>query len=49
LCGTAFCLAGVGEINGHPLPWPGPILTRLLSAWSAMVGLDISRQFLPNR
>jgi branched-subunit amino acid aminotransferase/4-amino-4-deoxychorismate lyase len=49
LCGTAFCLAGVREIDGAPLPWPGPILGRLLQAWSDRVGLDIGRQFLANR
>src|SRR5262249_27243622 len=44
LCGTAFCLAGVGWLEGIPLPWRGPITQRLLSAWSAQVGVDIAGQ-----
>ena len=47
LCGTAFALAGVSRINDWPIPWPGPVFTRLLNAWSERVGLDIARQFLP--
>lgn len=46
LCGSAFCLAGVRQINDHPLPWPGPTFARLLGAWSADVGVDIPGQIL---
>jgi branched-chain amino acid aminotransferase len=49
LCGTAFCLAGVREIDGHAIPWPGPVFEKLLAAWSAQVGLDIRRQILSSR
>lgn len=46
LTGTAFCVAGVRSINGVELPWPGPMLRRLLAAWNDDVGLDIHRQIL---
>jgi branched-chain amino acid aminotransferase len=46
LCGTAFCLAGVQWLEGHTFPWPGPVTSRLLHAWSDRVGLDITAQFL---
>ncbi len=46
---TSYCLAGVSQINGIALPWPGPVFLRLLDAWSARVGLDIRRQILSNR
>lgn len=45
LTGTAFCLAGVRQINGRPLRWPGPVFEKLLSAWSKKVGVDIRAQF----
>lgn len=45
LCGTAFCLAGVRWLEGGTLPWPGPVFTRLLAAWSDDVGTDIAAQF----
>jgi branched-chain amino acid aminotransferase len=48
LCGTAFCLAGVRRIDRLSIPWPGPVFTRLLAAWSERVGLDIARQILAN-
>jgi branched-subunit amino acid aminotransferase/4-amino-4-deoxychorismate lyase len=48
LCGTAFCLAGVSRVQVWTLPWPGPVFTRLLKAWSDLVGIDIARQFLPS-
>jgi branched-chain amino acid aminotransferase len=48
LCGTAFCLAGVRQLQVWTLPWPGPVYTRLLRAWSSRVGVDIARQILPN-
>jgi branched-subunit amino acid aminotransferase/4-amino-4-deoxychorismate lyase len=49
LSSTTFCLAGVRSLNGVLLPWPGPIFTQLLAAWSKRVGVDISRQILSNR
>ena len=48
LCGTAFGLAGVSRIQDGAIPWPGSVCTRLLAAWSARVGVDIRRQFLPH-
>jgi branched-chain amino acid aminotransferase len=38
---TTFCIAGVRQINDRALPWPGPILRRLVDAWSAEVGMPI--------
>lgn len=45
LTGTGFCLAGVRQIDGIPLPWPGPVFRQLLAAWSDLVGIDIEKQF----
>src|SRR5262249_22626686 len=47
--GTAFCLAGVRELDGRRLDWPGPVYSRLLAAWADEVGVDISAQFLRAR
>jgi branched-chain amino acid aminotransferase len=41
---TTFCLAGVRQINDRAIPWPGPMLQRLLDAWNAEVGLDVHQQ-----
>ncbi len=43
---TPYCLMPVTKINGLPIGdgKPGPVLKRLLSAWSDLVGLDISQQ-----
>jgi branched-chain amino acid aminotransferase len=49
LCGSAFCLAGVRQIESHTFPWPGRIFQRLLSKWSEIVGVDIGRQILSSR
>jgi branched-subunit amino acid aminotransferase/4-amino-4-deoxychorismate lyase len=46
LASTPYCLAPVSRINGEPVPTPGPVFERLLSAWSAAVGVDIRRQIL---
>jgi branched-subunit amino acid aminotransferase/4-amino-4-deoxychorismate lyase len=43
---TTYCLAGVRDINGRTLAWPGPVFARLLEAWSADVELDIHAQIL---
>jgi branched-chain amino acid aminotransferase len=45
LSSTPYCLAGVRSIDGIHLGWPGPVLQRLLEAWSTNVGVDIHRQF----
>ncbi|HKB00578.1 MAG TPA: aminotransferase class IV [Gemmataceae bacterium] len=41
LANTTYCLAGVSRIADWPVPFPGPILNRLLDAWSKCVGVDI--------
>jgi hypothetical protein len=46
LTGTSFCLAGVSQINGAAIPWPGKVFKRLLEAWSKRAGLDIRAQIL---
>lgn len=46
LTSTPYCLAGVRELNGVNLPWPGPIFRRLLAAWQARVDLDFEQQIL---
>jgi len=43
---TSFCLAGVRQINDRVIPWPGPMLRRLLEVWSVEVGMEIHRQIL---
>jgi branched-subunit amino acid aminotransferase/4-amino-4-deoxychorismate lyase len=49
LASTSFCLAGVSRIDDRPLPWPGPVWQRLLTAWGDRVGLDIARQIFAHR
>jgi branched-chain amino acid aminotransferase len=46
LTSTPYCIAGVRELNGVALHWPGPIFRRLLAAWNERVGLDIEQQML---
>jgi len=46
LTGTSFCLAGVSQLNGSPIPWPGKVFEKLLKAWNERVGLDIQAQIL---
>lgn len=41
---TTYCLAGVSRIADWPIPFPGPMLGRLLEAWSQCVGVDIRGQ-----
>jgi branched-subunit amino acid aminotransferase/4-amino-4-deoxychorismate lyase len=46
LTGTSFCLAGVSQLNGQDIPWPGTMFERLLEAWNDRVGLDVRAQIL---
>jgi branched-chain amino acid aminotransferase len=46
LTGTAFCVAGVSQINGVSIPWPGKVFEKLLEVWNQRVGLDIRAQIL---
>lgn len=48
LTSTPYCLMPVTKINGATIGdgKPGPIFRRLLSAWSALVEVDIERQIL---
>jgi len=43
---TPYCLMPVTRINGVPIGdgRPGPMVRRLMAAWSEEVGLDIERQ-----
>jgi|SRR5579859_5545029 len=41
LTSTPIGLAGVSQINGQAIPWPGAVLARLHEAWSRRVGCDI--------
>jgi len=46
LMSTPYCLMPVTRINGVPIGdgRPGPMMKRLLTAWSEAVGLDIDQQ-----
>lgn len=46
LTSTPLCLLPVTRFNGRPIAdgRPGPVFDRLLSAWNALVGLDIAAQ-----
>ena len=46
LSSTPYCLLPVTKINGVTIAngKPGPILQKLQSAWSELVGLDIPNQ-----
>ena len=46
VCSTSFCVAGVSRLNGTPLPWPGAVFQRLLTAWGRQISLDIRGQIL---
>jgi branched-chain amino acid aminotransferase len=48
LTNSSFCIAGVSELGGKRVPWPGPAWRQLLAAWSDLVGLDIARQIRTN-
>jgi branched-chain amino acid aminotransferase len=49
LAGTGFCVAGVRECGrmaeSRPYAWPGPVFSKLLAAWSDLVGVDVAAQF----
>jgi branched-chain amino acid aminotransferase len=49
LAGTGFCVAGVKRFafgkHAREYAWPGPVLQKLLAAWSDLVGVDIAKQF----
>jgi branched-chain amino acid aminotransferase len=41
LTNTTYCVAGVSRLDDRPVPFPGPILKRLLDAWTELVGVDV--------
>ena len=47
---TSFCICPVSSINGSPVgdlnTVPGPVTSRLLDAYSGLVGIDIQGQYL---
>lgn len=49
LAGSAFGVAGVRRFvwtrKTVEYAWPGPVFTKLVAAWSEMVGIDIVKQF----
>jgi branched-subunit amino acid aminotransferase/4-amino-4-deoxychorismate lyase len=49
LSSTPYGVVGVRSIFDTPLPWPGPVMQRLIAAWSAAVGVDIHGQILASR
>jgi branched-subunit amino acid aminotransferase/4-amino-4-deoxychorismate lyase len=48
LCSTPYCLAPVAQIDDRNLACPGPLYERIITLWSADVGLDIRSQMLTN-
>jgi branched-chain amino acid aminotransferase len=44
LANSTYCLAGVSRIAGHDVPFPGPMLHRLLDVWGELVGVDVRKQ-----
>jgi hypothetical protein len=49
LAGTGFCITGAKRFGFRDqcrdFAWPGPVFTKLLAAWSNLVGVDIAKQF----
>jgi branched-subunit amino acid aminotransferase/4-amino-4-deoxychorismate lyase len=43
LTNTTDCIVGVSSFDKQPVPFPGPILDRLLDAWSELAGVDLRR------
>jgi branched-subunit amino acid aminotransferase/4-amino-4-deoxychorismate lyase len=41
LTNTTYCVAGVSRLDDRPVPVPGPILNRLLDAWTDLVGAEV--------
>lgn len=41
LSNTTDCVVGVSRLDGEPVPFPGPVLNRLLDAWSELVGMNL--------
>jgi len=41
LTNTTYCIAGVSRVNDRPVPFPGPILHRLLDVWTELVGVNV--------
>jgi branched-chain amino acid aminotransferase len=41
LTNTTYCVAGVSRVDEFNVPFPGPILNRLLDAWSELVGTPV--------
>jgi branched-subunit amino acid aminotransferase/4-amino-4-deoxychorismate lyase len=46
ICSTPYCLLPVTQFNGQPIAdsRPGEVFRKLLSGWSAKVGIDIAKQ-----
>jgi branched-subunit amino acid aminotransferase/4-amino-4-deoxychorismate lyase len=43
LTNTTDCVAGVSRLDDEVVPFPGPVLSSLLDAWSELVGVDMRR------
>ena len=41
LTNTTYCVAGACRVDEFRVPFPGPILNRLLDAWSELVGVNV--------
>lgn len=41
LTNTSYCVAGVSRLDGRAVPFPGPVLHRLLNAWIQLVGTNV--------
>jgi branched-chain amino acid aminotransferase len=41
LTNTTYCVGGVSRVNEYRVPFSGPILNRLLDAWTDLVGMDV--------
>ncbi len=49
LTNSVYGVAGVREIQGRSLPWPGSVFQKLRDAWNREVGLDLHEQILRGR